>query len=180
MKRRARVLNQAELDRLLKTHSDARTQGILMATHLAGLRVHEVAALKIGDVIHADGSMKEQLVIIGKGRKLRVIPVSERLQGYFKAAIPNNYQLDWPLFPGKRGKHFNPSALSHWISLRYAEAGFVGGTGNSGRRSFMSRMKSAGVDLRTVQELAGHGSLAFTQAYLDVSDEDMRKAVSIL
>lgn len=181
MQKRAKVLSSDQLDHCMKVHTGPREQLALALTHYAALRVFETAALKIKDVLHPNGTVKDAMHIHGKGDKWRSVPISTRLRSYILAALPADYEMDWPLVPSKGLKrHFNPTAFSHWLTLRYQEAGFYSCTGNSGRRSAMTRMHRNRTPLKIIKEIVGHQSLQVTAAYIEVDDMEMADAVNCL
>lgn len=85
--RQARVLTEVEFKRLLAVvaqtkHAD-RNRLAFMLSHLAGLRVGEIAGLLVGDVLEADGAIRERMIVrasIAKGGHERVVFLSDRLR----------------------------------------------------------------------------------------------------
>lgn len=61
----------------------------------------------------------------------------------------------------------------------HRHAGIEGATSHSGRRSFITTLASKGIGVRVLASLAGHRSIATTQAYIDVNDEMKRAAVEL-
>jgi site-specific recombinase XerD len=64
----------------------------------------------------------------------------------------------------------------HWL---YQRAGIEGASSHSGRRTFIANLAAKGVGVRVLASLAGHRSIATTQAYIDVNDDQKRKAVEL-
>ncbi|MFQ5972053.1 MAG: tyrosine recombinase XerC [Alphaproteobacteria bacterium] len=137
-----------------------------------GLRIGEALGLDRRDFPGAGAREGRSLVITGKGGKQRVVPllpvVASAIADYV-AACP--FQLDpgGPLFVGVRGKRLGPRVvqgqmrkLKVWLGLP-PEA-----TPHALRHSFATHLLAAGGDLRTIQELLGHASLATTQRYTAV------------
>jgi integrase/recombinase XerD len=180
MRRRAYVPSTTEMTTLLDYHKEPRIRLALMLGHLAGLRVMEIAKLKVSDVQYADGRYKASMHILGKRKKWRVVPISDRLKIFIDLARRDWQTMDSPLVHNTFGKHYNPVSLSHFHTLWYKAAGIDEGKGNSGRRSFMSRLHKSGVSLAVIKELAGHRSLQTTQVYLEVDETSMSDAVNIL
>ena len=69
---------------------------------------------------------------------------------------------------------------SQTFNTIYAGAGLDGATSHSGRRTFITTLASKGVGVRVLASLAGHRSIATTQAYIDVNDEMKRAAVELV
>jgi integrase/recombinase XerD len=62
----------------------------------------------------------------------------------------------------------------------YSSCGIKGASSHSGRRTFITNLASKSVSVRVLAELAGHSSIATTQRYIDVNDEQLRKAVELV
>lgn len=133
----------------------------IMAT--CGLRRFEVAHLKDSDV-RAEGQ-GWTITVSGKGDVTRVVPCPPHL------AIRLRKRKGW-IFPGGQGGHVSPGWLGKMISRHLPE----GVTAHKLRHRFASVSYSHTRDLRALQELLGHASLATTQVYVRVSTEDTREA----
>jgi len=162
----------------------ARDKAMLMMTHLAGMRVGEVAALQMSDVINADGTIKAEVRLAAyqtKGNTARTVFINERLRkelaGYARTLKPN--ASDKPFFVTQKRTGFSANSLTqHFITL-YKRAGLDGATSHSGRRSFLTSLASQGISVRVLAALAGHKSIQTTQRYLDVNDNMLRNAVEL-
>lgn len=62
----------------------------------------------------------------------------------------------------------------------FTECGIEGASSHSGRRSLLTNLATKGVGMRVLAEIAGHSSIAITQRYVDVTDEQMRRAVEFI
>jgi integrase/recombinase XerD len=83
------------------------------------------------------------------------------------------------LFSSQKRDHFTANTLQAVITKLYVDAGFRGCSSHTGRRSFITKLASAGVSARVLQELAGHRNLATTQRYIDVTDAMKKLAVEL-
>ena len=187
----AKTLTPQELRRVLdyvatRKHA-ARNRAALMMTHLAGMRVGEVAALRISDVLDADGSVRNEIRLDAeqtKGNFARVVFVSDKLRKelakYLSLYQPIN--KDQKLFyTQKRMKEgFTANTLTQYFHHLYHAVGIEGASSHSGRRSFITNLASKGVGVRVLMSLAGHRSISTTQAYIDVNDDMKRKAVELV
>jgi integrase len=108
------------------------------------------------------------LLIVGKGGKVRTVPVSEGLSVRLRA-LERGY-----LFPGQVDGHLSPSYVSKLVS----EALPDGWTAHTLRHRFASAAYAADRDIRAVQLLLGHASVATTQVYTAVPDDALRRAVA--
>ena len=145
------------------TASTRRNFALLMVLYGLGLRVSEALALTRQDV------KKETLVITGKGQKERTVAIPDTiasaLQTYLKseAHLPPTY----PLFPNNNGLPLTPRTAQRIVKKLREELGLPQHlTPHALRHSFATHLLHGGADLRTVQELLGHTTLATTQRYL--------------
>lgn len=187
----AKTLTHQELRRVLdyvatRKHA-ARNRAMLLITHLAGLRVGEVAALCICDVLDTDGKVRNEIRLDAdqtKGSYARVVFISEKLQKelskYLALYKPlnNNQKLFYTQKRMKEG--FNANTLTQHFHHLYRKVGIEGASSHSGRRSFITNLASQGVSVRVLMSLAGHRNISTTQAYIDVNDNQMRAAVELV
>jgi site-specific recombinase XerD len=169
-----RVLARDEVDRLLAvqdaTASDwrgARDQALLETLYSTGARVSEMAGLDLGDVDLADGTA----LLKGKGRRERLAglgrPCIRSLESYFEALADARARRDaHAVFLNHRGTRLTARSIARVLQARVAAAGLPRGVSpHTLRHSFATHMLEAGANLREVQELLGHRSVASTQIY---------------
>lgn len=185
----AKTLTSKELRRVLdyiatRQHAE-RNRAMLLLTHWAGMRVGEVAALVVGDVVNRDGSIKAEIRLDAtqtKGKHARVVYVNEKLRrelaAYVKHAGCNDTGKH--LFITQKHTAFSPNTLCQSINKIYATAGIEGATSHSGRRSMITSLAAKGVGVRVLAALAGHRSIQTTQVYIDVNDAMKRAAVELI
>ena len=143
-------------------------------------------AVRVGPIITVAGTaplglhrseapLSEMLVITGKGRKQRRLPVLPAVRAAvadYLSACPHTPARDGPLFVGARGGPLNPRLVQRRME---ALRGFLGlpetATPHALRHSFATHLLGAGGDLRAIQELLGHASLSTTQRYTAVETE---------
>ncbi len=143
---------------------------ILTLLYGCGLRLSEALGLSRGEA-----PLSEMLVVTGKGRKQRLLPVLPAVRGAvadYLAACPHALAADGPLFVGARGGPLNPRIVQRQMEavrgyLRLPESA----TPHALRHSFATHLLGAGGDLRAIQELLGHASLSTTQRYTSVETE---------
>lgn len=146
---------------------EARNVALLTLLYGAGLRISEALGLKRGDV-----PFGTSLLILGKGRKERLVPVlpavNAAAQAYL-ATCPLNGGPASPLFLSRTGK---PMAAREAQAIMQTLRGALGlsekATPHALRHSFATHLLAHGGDLRAVQELLGHASLSTTQVYTEV------------
>ena len=123
----------------------------------------------------------EQLRVLGKGRKERVVPVGEpaqrALERYLAAGRPDLAAggSDPALFVSKTGRRLSASDVRRRLARWLREAALSGGISpHSLRHSFATHLLEGGADLRTIQELLGHASISTTQVYTRVDAARLR------
>ncbi len=166
-------------------HSE-RNRIAVMLSYFAGLRVGEIASLSIGDVVQADGTVREELRLNPsqtKGGVARTVFVNKRLQRDIRRYLDSFPALPAPHSPllnSQKGGSFSANTLCQLFGELYRRAGIDGASSHSGRRSFITKLAHSGVSAKVIMELVGHQNLSNTQRYIDVNDEMKRAAVEIL
>ncbi|MFG1883209.1 tyrosine recombinase XerC [Micromonospora sp. NPDC049102] len=155
-----------------------RDRALLELLYATGVRVSEVCGLDVEDVDHG----RRVVRVFGKGGRERSVPygvpaqraLDEWLrQGRPALVVPRS---GGALLLGARGGRLNPTSARQIVG-RYAEAAGLPRTSPHGlRHSAATHLLEGGADLRAVQELLGHSSLASTQIYTHVSVERLRAA----
>jgi integrase/recombinase XerC len=145
----------------------ARDQALLLLLYGCGLRIGEALALNRRDAPEGD-----VLVVTGKGRKQRLVPVLPVVRdaiGAYLAICPHALPPEGPLFVGARGGRLDPAVAQRQVRrLRLALGLPETATPHALRHSFATHLLADGGDLRTIQELLGHASLSTTQRYTEV------------
>jgi integrase/recombinase XerC len=179
------VLTSDEVGRLLlappaDSVAGLRDRAILETMYSAGLRVSELVALRDGDL-----DFDEQLVRIrGKGRKERVSPLGsyaiKAIDRYGRKRIrdPKTESLgrEAPVFVNRFGRILTTRSVGRMLEKYIAQADLDARTSpHTLRHSFATHLLDRGADIRSVQELLGHKSLATTQIYTHVSAANLRQ-----
>jgi integrase/recombinase XerC len=154
-----------------------RDLAILEVLYGSGIRVSELCGLDLGDI---DNS-RNTLNVIGKASKQRVVPLGipamTALSNYLKNGRGEfvNQLSQSAVFLGSRGKRIDQRTVRQIV---YEAMKAVGASmGPHGlRHSAATHLLEGGADLRTVQEILGHASLATTQIYTHVSPERLQSA----
>ena len=189
MTKQAKTLNERELQRLLDfvktTKNAARNRAIILLTHLAGMRIGEVAAVRVCDVIASDGTVRDEINLSAaqtKGNRSRSVLLNERVQGELAVYVRNVRVRDakQALFRTQRSSAFTANSLTQVINGIYRNAGFDGASSHSGRRGFLTNLAEKGVSVRVMMALAGHANMATTQRYIDLRPGVLRNAVELV
>ena len=186
----AKTLTVAEQQQVLHYISQhkfaARNRAMFLMGLYSGMRVGEIASLRLGDVLNADCSVKCEVRLRAdqtKGKHPRTVFISNKLQlelAHFMSTrnVPSNPAH--PLFITAGRRAFSASVMTqhfYWLFLR---AGISGASSHSMRRTFITQLASKGIGVRVLASLAGHRSIAVTQRYIDVNDDMKRHAVELI
>jgi integrase/recombinase XerC len=151
-----------------------RDQAILELLYASGIRVSELTGLDIADV----DRHRRVLRVLGKGSKERMVPFGLPADRAVGAWIEHGRRLirtegsGSALFLGRRGGRMDPRAVRTLVHERTAAVeGSPELAPHGFRHTAATHLLEGGADLRTVQELLGHASLATTQIYTHVSAE---------
>lgn len=157
----------------------SRDSAILELLYATGVRVGELVGLDVGDL----DAERRVVRVFGKGRKERSVPfgvpASSAVDRWLSSGRP---ALAGPasgaaLFVGVRGRRIGARAVRQVVHRRLRAVAGAPDTGPHGmRHTAATHLLEGGADLRSVQELLGHASLATTQIYTHVTTERLRAA----
>jgi integrase/recombinase XerD len=176
-------LGVEEVQRLLEipdeTPAGLRDRAILELLYGAGLRVSELTALDVDDVDLEDGFVR----VLGKGGKEREVPLGrfgcDAVGAYLTRARPSliGRATRGACFLNSRGGRLTRQSVAKIVD-RAARAAGIGRrvSPHDLRHSFATHLLDGGADVRVVQELLGHASVATTQVYTLVTKEHLREA----
>jgi site-specific recombinase XerD len=163
------VLSQDEVSRFLDNIPNLKHRAILMTAYATGLRVSEVASLRVADI---DSQRMMIRIELGKGRKDRYVMLSpnllDLLRAYWKVARPSGY-----LFPGRDpGRHISTKRI-HQVCIKASTSAGLTKRAHvrALRHAFATHLLEAGANIRVIQILLGHRSLRTTARYTHVSRE---------
>ena len=177
-----RVLSESQAGTLVEApapdHAEAlRDRALLELLYGSGLRASEVVGANVEDL-----DLDARLIRVhGKGGKDRIVPLGRpciaavRAHLEHRAAEAGSYQ--GPLFPGRgRGGRLSTRSVQRIVASWASRSGVGGVHPHLLRHTFATHLLDRGAELRAVQELLGHASLATTQIYTHLTLERMRKA----
>jgi len=174
------VLSPDEAVRLvsLEDRSDLglRDRALFELAYSCGLRVSELTGLDVDAVDAATGEAR----VTGKGSKTRIVPVGAPALAAIAAWLPVRTRLAKPgesaLFVGAAGRRLAPREVQRRIKRWAAAAGLaVDVHPHMLRHSFASHVLQSSGDLRAVQEMLGHASIALTQVYTHLDFQHLAK-----
>ena len=164
------------------TPSGVRDRAIIELLYGAGLRVSELTGLDVDDVDLDDGAVR----VLGKGSKERDVPIGgmarEAIGAYLATARPTlaTARSRGALFLNARGGRLTRQSCARLLATHARGAGIRRTvTPHDLRHSFATHLLEGGADVRVVQELLGHASVATTQIYTLVTTEHLRSAYDL-
>jgi site-specific recombinase XerD len=181
-----KAIERQELAALIKrasvqgasTPRDNTTYVCLSLLASTGMRVSELCSLRVGDLRPSTG----EIAVMGKGSRERIVIVANdnvrKLLSNYLNRLPGGEQPSSPLFRNRRGRPLSPQCLRlrlHSITGQTSAQKRV--TPHMLRHTAATLLLEGGVDIRFVQRLLGHASIATTQIYTHVSDSALRSAL---
>jgi integrase/recombinase XerD len=172
-----------EVSRLLatpdrSTPAGRRDRAILELLYGSGLRVSELTALDVDDIDREDGAVR----VLGKGGKEREVPVGrygrEAIEAYLTTGRPAlaTASTRGALFLNARGGRLSRQSCDRMVRAAARRAGIERHVSlHTLRHSFATHLLEGGADVRVVQELLGHSSVATTQIYPLVTRQHLRE-----
>jgi integrase/recombinase XerC/integrase/recombinase XerD len=159
------------------TPLELRDRAMLELAYSCGLRCEEIVNLDDGALDYET----EQLRVLGKGNKERLLPVGEPAQRALRRYLEKGRRAlatdprERALFLSKSGRRLSNSDVTRRLGLWTREAALAAGVSpHSLRHSFATHLLEGGADLRTIQELLGHASISTTQVYTRVDAARLR------
>jgi integrase/recombinase XerD len=197
--KQARVLTEKELNLLLlyintRRHA-TRDRLMVLMTFYAGMRIKEVCAVTIKDVLANNGDIRYEINLSAeqtKGKYGRSVVLPEKLRKEIKTYLATRFtekqlialtysnQLDKPLFATQKRQGFDANTACYHFHMLYKNAGLDGASSHSGRRSFITKLSARSVPLKVLMEMVGHRNLQTTQRYIEVTPDMKRAAVELI
>jgi integrase/recombinase XerC len=171
-------------DRILHTWSDVRDRAVIGMLRYAGVRKSEVCALDVEDVPMS--ARTGEVRIVGKGDKLREVPLHRILRPYLAEWLEVRRHLAAAettpaLFLGARGDRLAPRTVNNIVDRFGAAANLDPCYPHLLRDTWITELiRDRGVDIVTVAELAGHEDIETTRRYAGPNDEDRAAAVDAI
>ena len=179
------VLTEEEIDRMeqsidLSKPEGHRNRAIIEVLYSCGLRVSELVGLRLSDLY-----LEEQYIRVrGKGRKERLVPISERAIGELDDWFACRRELDIKpgeedyVFLNRRGSHLTRTMILIMIKNTALAAGIAKTVSpHTLRHSFATALLEGGADLRVIQVLLGHESIETTEIYTHLDTTALRREI---
>jgi len=185
----AKTLTATELKQVLHVIKGSsryveRDLAMILLTHWCGMRVGEVAALRVCDVRNERGDIHTEIRLSAADTKTntaRTVYVPEKMQRVLRDYLKvRGAQRSEFLFVSQKSDCFSANTATQLLGRLYKRAGIYGARSHSGRRTFITQLAAKGVGVRVLAALAGHRSIQTTQHYIDVNDEMLRNAAELV
>ncbi|HXI84986.1 MAG TPA: site-specific tyrosine recombinase XerD [Verrucomicrobiae bacterium] len=177
------TLDYEEVGRLLaapntRTKLGLRDKALLEFMYATGLRVSEVANIKLSDINFEAGFLRS----VGKGQKERIVPIGKQaiewVQRYLREARSSFAKAAHlgEVFLSTRGQPLSRKTI--WVLIKkYTRAAGIGKTitPHTLRHSFATHLLDNGADLRVIQEMLGHADISTTQIYTHVDQRRLKE-----
>lgn len=180
------VLSVEEIDRIisgidLSEKEGQRNRAIIEMLYSCGLRVSELCNLLISDIWRDEGFVK----VMGKGRKERFVPISGRalreLSLWEECRCHINIRpgnKDYVFLSFKRGRKLSRITVFHIVKVLAENAGITKEISpHTFRHSFATHLLEGGANLRAIQEMLGHESIATTEIYTHLDNSRLREEI---
>lgn len=157
----------------LKIEAGLRDRTILELFYSSGLRVSELVTLNISDVDFEALTMK----VHGKGKKQRIVPITKNASDWITSYLALRQETTGPLFLNRLGTRLTSRSVDR-LFVKYLKASGLASTITPHiiRHTIATHWLENGMDLKTIQLLLGHSSLATTTIYTQVSTKLKKKA----
>ena len=180
------VLTVEEIDRIIATVDRSKAEGqrnraILETLYSCGLRVSELVNLKLSVLYFDEGFIKVE----GKGNKQRLIPISPRAINEIKLYFTDRNQIevksgheDFVFISLRRGKRLSRIMIFHMIKELAQQASITKNISpHTFRHSFATHLLEGGANLRAIQCMLGHESIATTEIYTHIDRNVLRSEI---
>lgn len=175
--RSIKFLERDAIERLLNTPDNSRDKAILEVLFSTGLRVSELTKLNRGEI----NLERREFGVIGKGRRARVVFLSDSAALWLKKYIDERTDSDKALFIRYSGKktdtlRLTPRSVQRLVEKYVKKARLpIKITPHGLRHSFATDLLTGGADLRAIQELLGHKNVSTTQIYTHITNPQLKE-----
>ncbi len=169
------ILSIEEMQSIINSFTNLKHKTIVCLMYSCAMRVGEVTNLKVKDI---DSKLNKIVIKNGKGKIDRIVmldkSILELMRKYWEV-----YQTKEYLFEGAKGGRYSEKSIQTLVKVATAKVGINKKiSSHSLRHSCLTQMIKNGVDLRTVQKIAGHKNINTTAGYIKLMDTDILGTVS--
>lgn len=169
------ILSTDEIQNMINSVNNLKHKSIICLMYSVGLRVSEVINLKIKDI---DSHNKKINIKNGKGKIDRVVMLDDSVLNLIRSYW-QVYKTKTYLFEGAKGDVYSAKSIQTFVKKSALNVGITKKiSSHSLRHSCFTQLIKNGVDLRTVQKLAGHKNINTTASYIKIIDDDILSTIS--
>lgn len=178
-RRLPRDVRDEDLARVWQEIEDVRDRAWFVLMLRGGLRVGEVVALKVGDILSPpEEERPARIRVAGKGRKERVVWLSADAYAVLAELLATRdvgENTSAPIFLNKRGKPLSTNGIE-WLLHRYGRQAECDLTPHQLRHTFARQLTEAGMPITSLRKLMGHSQISTTQIYTAGADPRLAQA----
>ncbi len=169
-----KALSKEEIKKMLNSCKNDKEKLIFLLLYSTGLRVSELANLKLEDI-----NLKDKFLVVrgGKGKKDRIIPLNDKIIELINSYLKNRKKNSDYLINNKFGGKISTVYLEKIIREIGKRVGLKV-TCHMLRHSFATHMLENGADIRVIQEILGHERLSTTQIYTKITTKYLKEVYS--
>jgi len=169
------ILSIDEFQKMVNSITNLKHKTIVCLMYSVGLRVSEVINLKLKDI---DSTNKKINIRNSKGKTDRIVMLDDSILGLMRSYW-EQYKTKSYLFEGAKGDVYSTKSIQSVVKKAALSVGLTKNiSSHSLRHSCFTQLIKNGVDLRTVQKLAGHKNINTTANYIKIIDDDVLSTVS--
>ena len=187
--KKAKVLNKDEIKRVINycnsSRYSLRNSTMVMLAYFLGMRVGEIANLRVCDVLNEANKVKDEIYLSveqTKGNDTRTVYVNSKakkaLEAYAESLVIKDRKQKF--FFSQSNNGFSPNSLSQYFYHLFKAVGIDGASSHSFRRTFITNLANKGVSVRVLGAIVGHKNISTTQQYIDLNDEMVKQAIELI
>jgi site-specific recombinase XerD len=169
------TLSLQEMQQMIDITENVKHKTIICLMYSCGLRVSEVITLKIKDI---DSKLMQITIRQSKGKIDRIVMLDDSILQLLRK-YASEYNVTKYLFEGAKGDKYSVKSVQHIVKIAAEKIGCKKKiSSHSLRHSCFTQMVRNGVDLRTIQKIAGHKNINTTAGYIGLADSEILGTVS--
>lgn len=169
------ILSTEEMQSIINSFNNLKHKTIVCLMYSCAMRVGEVTNLKVKDI---DSKLNKIVIKNGKGKIDRIVMLDKSLLDLIRKYW-SEYQTKEYLFEGAKGGRYSEKSIQNLVKIATSKVGINKKiSSHSLRHSCLTQLIKNGVDLRTVQKIAGHKNINTTAGYIKLVDSDILGTIS--
>lgn len=188
----AQILTSKEIQALFRVLATSRNRALFATGIYTALRIGEIVAIEYSQVFTEDGirnvlatlrSKKKQKVYsnipIHSNLKIKLAEYRLELDPFYNKILELNQKPKY-LFPGRYDEHLNRKSGQNILRDAFDTLGLTEAKTHSMRRTALTNLHRMGVPIKTIKEISGHEHIDELQAYIEVTENEVQRAIKAL